>query len=108
MKKNSKKSGQNFTRKTRLPTKDEQFAVVIEMSGGSRLRATCEDGKTRMIRIGGKLKKRMWVNIRKNISHVKNKIEYPRNINSNGCDAISCNNDFVLCCRHFIVVFFPF
>jgi translation initiation factor 1A len=61
VKKNSKKSGQNFTRKTRLPTKDEQFAVVIEMSGGSRLRATCEDGKTRMIRIGGKLKKRMWV-----------------------------------------------
>ena len=59
MKKNSKKSGQNFTKKTRLPTKDEQFAVVIEMSGGSRLRATCEDGKTRMIRIGGKLKKRM-------------------------------------------------
>ena len=61
MKKNSKKSGQNTTKKTRLPTKDEQFAVVIEMSGGSRLRATCEDGKTRMVRIGGKLKKRMWV-----------------------------------------------
>jgi translation initiation factor 1A len=61
VKKNSKKSGQNTTKKTRLPTKDEQFAVVIEMSGGSRLRATCEDGKTRMVRIGGKLKKRMWV-----------------------------------------------
>ena len=61
MKKNSKKSGQNFTKKTRLPTKDEQFAVVIEMSGGSRLRATCEDGTTRMVIIGGKLKKRMWV-----------------------------------------------
>jgi translation initiation factor 1A len=61
VKKNSKKSGQTFTKKTRLPTKDEQFAVVIEMSGGSRLRATCEDGKTRMVRIGGKLKKRMWV-----------------------------------------------
>ena len=61
MKKNSKKSGQNFTKKTRLHTIEEQFAVVIEMSGGSRLRATCEDGKTRMVRIGGKLKKRMWV-----------------------------------------------
>jgi translation initiation factor 1A len=35
--------------------------VVSEMSGGSRFRALCADGNTRMIRIGGKLKKRMWV-----------------------------------------------
>jgi len=60
VKKNSKKSGQNTTRKIRLPRKDEQFAVVVEMSGGSRMRALCADNKTRMIRIGGKLKKRMW------------------------------------------------
>ncbi len=60
MKKNSKKSGQNFTRKIRLPKTGEQFAVVIEMSGGSRMKALCADNKTRMIRIGGKLKKRMW------------------------------------------------
>ncbi len=59
MKKNTKTSN-NFTKKTRLPTKDEQFAVVIEMSGGSRMKAMCEDGNTRMVRIGGKLKKRMW------------------------------------------------
>ncbi len=60
MKKNTKQS-ENITRKVKLPTKDEQFAVVVEMSGGSRLRAMCEDGKTRMVRIGGKFKKRMWV-----------------------------------------------
>tara|TARA_R110000744_G_scaffold127844_1_gene234799 strand:- start:716 stop:943 length:228 start_codon:yes stop_codon:yes gene_type:complete len=30
------------------------------MSGGSRMKALCADGKMRMIRIGGKLKKRMW------------------------------------------------
>jgi len=36
------------------------WAVVTEMSGGSRMRALCADGKTRMIRIGGKLKKRVW------------------------------------------------
>ena len=60
MKKNSKESGQNTTRKIRFPRKDEQFAVVVEMSGGSRMRALCADNKTRMIRIGGKLKKRMW------------------------------------------------
>ena len=60
MKKNTKQS-ENITKKTKLPTRDEQFAVVMEMSGGSRLTAMCEDGNTRMVRIGGKFKKRMWV-----------------------------------------------
>ena len=43
-------------RRARLPTKDEMFAVVMEMSGGSRMSAMCEDNKTRMVRIGGKFK----------------------------------------------------
>ena len=60
MKKKKTPSG-NTTRKVKLPTRNEQFAVVIEMSGGSRFKALCEDGKTRMIRIGGRFKKRMWV-----------------------------------------------
>jgi len=41
--------------------REEMFAVVREMTGGSRLKALCEDGKTRMIRIRGRLKKKMWV-----------------------------------------------
>jgi len=49
--------------KVKLPTKDEQFAVVREMSGGSRMIAMCEDGKTRMVRIGGRFKKRMWCRV---------------------------------------------
>jgi len=57
--KNSKQSETTFKR-SRLPKRDEMFAVVIEMSGGSRMKALCADNKTRMIRIGGKLKKRMW------------------------------------------------
>ena len=28
----------NITRKIKLPKKDEMFAVVVEMSGGSRMR----------------------------------------------------------------------
>jgi translation initiation factor 1A len=62
MKKNTKPSD-NIIKKVKLPYKDEQFAVVIEMSGGSRLKAMCEDGKTRMVRIGGRFKKRMWVRV---------------------------------------------
>jgi len=60
VKKNSKQSAPTF-RKAKLPQRGEQFAVVREMSGGSRLLAMCEDGKMRMVRIGGRFKKRMWV-----------------------------------------------
>jgi translation initiation factor 1A len=60
VKKNLKKSRPTSTR-IRFPKKEEQFAVVVEMSGGSRLRALCADGNTRMIRIGGRLKKKVWV-----------------------------------------------
>jgi translation initiation factor 1A len=49
--------------KMRLPyvPRGEMFAVVKELSGGSRLIAICEDNKTRMIRIGGRFKKKLWV-----------------------------------------------
>ena len=59
--KKKKKQYAPSIKKAKLPYKDEQFAVVMEMNGGSRLRAMCEDGKTRMVRIGGKFKRRMWV-----------------------------------------------
>ena len=59
MKKKTTQS-EHTIRKARLPTRDEQFAVVTEMSGGSRMIALCEDGKMRMVRIGGRFKKRMW------------------------------------------------
>ena len=39
----------------------ELYGVVREISGGSRLKVLCEDGKTRMVRIPGKLKKKLWV-----------------------------------------------
>ena len=59
MKKKTTQS-EHTIRKARLPTRNELFAVVREMSGGSRMLAMCEDGKMRMIRIGGRFKKRMW------------------------------------------------
>ena len=49
--------------KIRLPysPRGEMFALVKEFSGGSRLIAVCEDEKTRMVRITGRLKKKVWV-----------------------------------------------
>ena len=37
------------------------MGIVKETLGGSRLSALCEDGKVRMVRIGGRFKKKMWV-----------------------------------------------
>ncbi len=57
------KAGSTERRAGKLPRGDQQYAVVREMSGGSRMRALCEDGRNRMIRIPGRLKRRMWCRV---------------------------------------------
>jgi translation initiation factor 1A len=39
----------------------EMFAIVIDILGGDRMRVFCEDGKHRIGRIRGKIKKRVWI-----------------------------------------------
>ena len=39
----------------------QMFAIADKMLGGGRVRVVCEDGESRMGRIPGKLKKRMWI-----------------------------------------------
>ena len=50
---------------TRVPlpnkNKGEMFAIVDKILGGSRMMVMCEDGKSRMARIPGKIKRRMWI-----------------------------------------------
>ncbi|PSG98255.1 translation initiation factor eIF-1A [Thermoplasmatales archaeon SW_10_69_26] len=41
--------------------KREMFALAKNLLGGSRLEVVCEDGETRMGRIKGKHKRRMWI-----------------------------------------------
>ena len=41
--------------------KGEQFAVALYMLGGSRIDVYCEDGKRRMARIPGRMKRRVWI-----------------------------------------------
>lgn len=49
--------------RTRLPDhkRGELFGIADSLQGGSRLKVNCEDGKSRMARIPGKLKRRMWI-----------------------------------------------
>ncbi len=47
--------------KIRLPKEGEVLGVVVALLGGSRMKVACKDGKERLCRIPGKIKKRVWV-----------------------------------------------
>lgn len=44
-----------------LPRGKETFGVIEQRLGGSRMRARCLDGKTRICRIPGRLIRKLWV-----------------------------------------------
>ncbi len=49
----------------RFPRKEdnEQFGLVTQLMGANQVKAICQDGKERMCRIPGKLRKRVWVRV---------------------------------------------
>lgn len=49
--------------RVRLPRKKEGevFGIADQLLGASRIKIMCADGKSRMGRIPGKIKKRMWI-----------------------------------------------
>ena len=61
------KKGRTFDQpvitRVKFPNKKlgEMFAIVIDILGGDRMRVFCEDGKHRIGRIRGKIKKRVWI-----------------------------------------------
>ena len=63
----SKKPGMNrdtqqdeFVR-VRMPRGNQALGIVEQRLGGSRMRVRCFDGKTRICRIPGRLKRRLWI-----------------------------------------------
>lgn len=48
-------------RKIRLPGEGEVLGIVVQMLGYDRARVRCTDGKVRLCRIPGKMKKRIWI-----------------------------------------------
>lgn len=54
---------QEEIRKMRMPRKEqlEQLGVVLQLHGSDQIKVACEDGKERMCRIPGKLRKRVWM-----------------------------------------------
>ena len=59
-KKNTPEPTENIRVTLPYKPKGEMFAVAETFQGGSRLQLICEDGKRRMGRIPGKLRRRMW------------------------------------------------
>jgi translation initiation factor 1A len=47
--------------RVKLPEGREVFGILEQRVGGSRNKVRCLDGKTRICRIPGRLKKRLWV-----------------------------------------------
>lgn len=47
--------------RVRLPRGKQTFGILDQRLGASRLRARCLDGHTRICRIPGRLKRKMWV-----------------------------------------------
>ncbi|MBU0470601.1 MAG: translation initiation factor eIF-1A [Nanoarchaeota archaeon] len=47
--------------RVRLPQKNEVLGIVQQRLGGSRMRVLCLDGKERICRIPGRLRRGLWV-----------------------------------------------
>ncbi len=52
---------QDFIGRVRLPRDNETLGILEQRLGGSRMRVRCVDGKVRICRIPGRLKKKLWV-----------------------------------------------
>mgnify|MGYP001608241782 CR=1 FL=1 len=50
-----------FIGRVKFPKGKELFGILEQRLGGSRMRVRCMDGKTRICRVPGRLKKKLWV-----------------------------------------------
>ena len=57
---NSDDQQDEFVR-VRMPRGKQSLGIVEQRLGGSRMRVRCFDGKTRVCRIPGRLKRRLWI-----------------------------------------------
>ena len=44
-----------------LPSSNDVLGVAVKMLGAERITVKCQDGKERMCRVRGKLKRRVWI-----------------------------------------------
>ncbi len=44
-----------------LPSKNDVLGIAVKMLGADRITVKCQDGKERLCRVRGKLKRRVWI-----------------------------------------------
>jgi translation initiation factor 1A len=44
-----------------LPSGSDVLGIAVKMLGGDRIMVKCQDGKERLCRVRGKLKRRVWI-----------------------------------------------
>jgi translation initiation factor 1A len=44
-----------------LPSANDVLGIAVKMLGADRIMVNCQDGKQRMCRIRGKMKRRVWI-----------------------------------------------
>ena len=59
--KNKRQEGEEEVVRVRLPRGEEVLGILDRRLGGSRCEVRCLDGKERICRIPGRLKRRLWV-----------------------------------------------
>ena len=52
---------QEEIRRVKMPRDKQTFGILMQRLGGSRTSIRCLDGKTRVCRIPGRLRRRLWV-----------------------------------------------
>lgn len=58
---NSEQIPEQDVGRLKLPRGKQTFGILEQRLGGSRMRVKCLDGKTRICRVPGRLKKKLWV-----------------------------------------------
>src|SRR4030042_4516691 len=61
MKMGKKKITHERTDQMVLPSKNDVLGIAVKMLGGERIMVKCQDGKERLCRIRGKMKRRVWI-----------------------------------------------
>lgn len=56
-----KEQQQEEIRRIKMPRGNQCFGLLEQRLGGSRMRVRCLDGRTRVCRIPGRLKRRIWI-----------------------------------------------
>jgi translation initiation factor 1A len=60
MKQNTNKEEQKIVR-AKLPRGEEAIGIIEQRLGGNKMRVNCLDGKSRVCRVPGRLKRKLWL-----------------------------------------------